>query len=353
MASDKMKKKKTFVKDNNIKLEVNEDKFLFPMLTTTSKNTNYFDLPPKTDILSNRYFGRVMLQFHQILGLFYSLDIKTKNKKILDIGTGNALIPKLFLNYSDISSAVGVDPYEENEQVSSWQPSSTEKNIKKIIKFIDKNTSKTLSFEIYKKFLSLENFSFIPPEIKINKIKKKKEFRKIKIDAHNLATLNEKFDIIYCKAIEHIHDWDNVFKNIDKVSKKDSIIYFKHRSFFSFLGAHRYASIGIPWGHVLLNDKEYKRFVKKFCFKREAKMIDSFFNGLSYPRNSVSDMCKIASKYNFYPIYILSEKPKYFDKILRFTNLIKDFWKIVRKNYPSVSSDEVLSGMYHIVFKKL
>ena len=102
-----------------------------------------------------------------------------------------------------------------------------------------------------------------------------------------------------------------------------------------------------------MKDNEYKRFVITFHVKRKAKMIDSFFNGLSYPRNSVSDMCEIASKYNFYPIHISSEKPRYFNKILDFTNSIKNFWKIVRENYPSVSSEEVLSGMYHIVFKKL
>ena len=155
------------------------------MLTPTSKNTKFYDLPPKGDILSNRYFGRVMLQLHQILGLLYSLNIKTKNKKILDIGTGNALIPQLFLNYSDISSAVGVDPYEENEHVSSWQPYKTKKNTKKIIKFIDRNASKTLSFEKYKKFLDHENFSFIPPEIKINKNNKKKNLEKLKLTPMN------------------------------------------------------------------------------------------------------------------------------------------------------------------------
>ena len=40
------------------------------MLTPTSKNTKFYDLPPKGDILSNRYFGRVMLQLHQILDYF-------------------------------------------------------------------------------------------------------------------------------------------------------------------------------------------------------------------------------------------------------------------------------------------
>ena len=346
-------KKKIFTKNKSLKLEVNEDKYLYPMLTPTSKKTNYYDPAPKSSVLTNRYFGRVLLQLHQILGLFYSLNIKTKNKKILDIGTGNGFVPQLFLNYSDISSAVGVDPYEENEHMSSWQPNKTNTNLKKIIKFINQNTSKSLSFDRYKKFLDKENYSFIPPEIKLKKNKKSKVFKKIKIGAHSLSKLNEKFDIIYCKAIEHIPNWKGVFKNIDKVSKKGSIIYFKHRSFFSYLGAHRYASIGIPWGHVVLKDEEYKKFVKTFHKKREAEMKNFFFKGLSYPRYSVSDMCEIAAKYKFYPIFISSEKPRYFNKILNYTNLIRNFWEIIRNNYPTVSSEEVLSGIYHIVFKKI
>ena len=34
-------------------------------------------------------------------------------------------------------------------------------------------------------------------------------------------------------------------------------MFIKHNSFFSYNGAHRYASTFIPWGHVLLNDKDY------------------------------------------------------------------------------------------------
>ncbi len=346
--------KKKYFKNKYSKLEVSEKKFLLPMLTPTSKGTRYWEPPPKEGKITKRYFGRVLLQLHQILGLLYSLNIETKNKKFLDIGTGNALIPQLFLNYTDISTATGVDPYEENEHVSSWQPNKTSENLRQIIKFINKNSDKkNFYFRKYKKFINLENFSLIPPDTKLKKNSSKKEFKKIKIDAHKLSILNDRFDIIYCKAIEHIHNWELVFKNINKVSKKGSVLYFKHRSFFSYLGAHRYASIGIPWGHVLLNDKEYKNYTKKFHYSRSKEMNHFFFKGLAYPRYSVSDMCEIASKNNFYPIYISSEKPRYFKKISKFTKSINNFWPSIRKNYPRVSSEEILSGMYHIVFKKI
>ncbi len=347
-------KKKFFKYRLNSKLEINEKKFLLPMLTPTSKGTKYWEPSPEGGKLTKRYFGRVLLQLHQILGLLYSLNIETKNKKFLDIGTGNALIPQLFLNYTDISSATGVDPYEENEHVSSWQPSKTSENLKQIISFINNNSDKkNFFFKKYKKFINLENFSFIPSDIKLKISNNKKEFKKFKIDAHKLGLLNEKFDIIYCKAIEHIPNWELVFQNINKVSRNGSTLYFKHRSFFSYLGAHRFSSIGIPWGHVLLNDKEYKKFTKKFYPSRSKEMNRFFFKGLAYPRYSVSDMCEIALKNNFYPIYISSEKPRYFKKILNFTKSISNFWPNIRKNYPRVSSSEILSGMYHIVFKKI
>ena len=38
---------------------------------------------------------------------------------------------------------------------------------------------------------------------------------------------------------------------------------------------------------------------------------------------------------------------------LNFIKSINNFWPNIRKNYPRVSSEEILSGMYHVVFKKV
>ena len=69
--------------------------------------------------------------------------------------------------------------------------------------------------------------------------------------------------------MEHIPEWNKMFRSFSNVSKKDTILYFKHRSFFSYLGPHRYSSSGIPWGHVILNDRDFKRYVKTFHPERE------------------------------------------------------------------------------------
>ena len=69
---------------------------------------------------------------------------------------------------------------------------------------------------------------------------------------------------MYLKSIEHFNDWNKLFLKLKLNLNAKGVVIFKHRSFFSYLGAHRYASIGSPWCHVILNEKEYLRFIKKF-----------------------------------------------------------------------------------------
>ena len=42
----------------------------------------------------------------------------------------------------------------------------------------------------------------------------------------------------------------------------------------------------------------------------------------------------------------------YLNDAYKFTLKIQNFWRIVFKNYPRLSSDELLSGIYHIVLEK-
>jgi len=142
------------------------------------------------------------------------------------------------------------------------------------------------------------------------------------------------------------------FKSISSVAKPGAVFYLKHRPFFSYLGGHRYASIGIPWGHVLLTDDELRRFVKEYHPERSEEMIEFFFHGLAYPRYSVADMLRIAQVNGFVPLGIQYEPPLYIAKTALFINEVDNFWDIVWSNYPRVSTDELMSGIVHIVLKK-
>ena len=64
-------------------------------------------------------------------------------------------------------------------------------------------------------------------------------------------------------------------------------------------------------------------------------------------------MVRMAQKNNFKIVGIQVEPTRYSSRSIKLIKKIPNFWNIVYKNYPSVSSDEVLSGMYHLVFKKI
>ena len=187
--------------------------------------------------------------------------------------------------------------------------------IKIFLKIINTfKNKKYLKFKDYSKYLKYENYSLIPESQKII-IKKHYHYEFKKISALELEKFKKKIDIAYLKSIEHFNDWDKLFSKLKLTLKKKGIVIFKHRSFFSYLGAHRYASIGIPWGHVILNENQYKKFIKRNYKEREDQMINFFYNGLNYPRSSVSDLLKFATKHNFRLKLITIEPPHYNKKI--------------------------------------
>lgn len=343
--------KKSFTKDDGTILPVSLEKYLFPALSKTSEGTAYWDSPPDAEI-SQRQLGRIILQVHQILDIFKSLGISTKDKNFLDIGTGNGMIPRLMLELSDLKEAIGSDPFLDGEHKTSWQCHDHDKTLLNIRSYIKEYFSSELDYKKYSNITNYENSTFIPQLINIPDYEKK-NYKFEKLGVHNIDEIEEKFDLIYCKAIEHISNLNEAFSSLSKVAKDNSFFYIKHRSFFSYLGPHRYSSIGIPWGHLLLNDEEYKRFVYEFHPERMEDMCNFYFKNLTYPRKSVSDILKIANNFGFHLEGIKIEPPRYRDIIFEYSRKIKNFWHVLNENYPHISSEEVFSGIIHIVLKKV
>ncbi|MDC0402619.1 hypothetical protein OAM14_00510 [Candidatus Pelagibacter sp.] len=350
MTTKIIKKKSNYFRlDSGYKVAVKNKKYLLDILNPTSKNTKYYESPPEGKI-SGIQIGRIILQVHQIINLVNKLGYSFKDKTFLDIGCGNGMISRLISSLTQVKYSYGIDPFLDGEHQTSWPKHNQYKVFLKILNIL--KDKKYLKFANYYKLLKYENYSLKPDNQKIVH-KKKYHYEFKQLSALNLHKLKTKVDIAYLKSIEHFSDWDKLFIKLKSSLNKKGIVIFKHRSFFSYLGAHRYSCIGIPWGHVLLNEKEYKRFVGKFHNNRKNQMIEFFYNGLNYPRSTVGDLVKFASKNDFKLKLIISEPPHYNEKSSKFIKDIKNFWEIIKKNYPKVSNEEVMSGMYHIVFEKL
>ena len=352
------KKNKNFFKlDNGSVLPVNQNLFLTPFLTKTTKGTNFFDPPPKTQV-SKSYFASKVWQLHQFLDIFNTININLKKKTFLDVGTGNGLIPKVLIATKSIKSVLGTDLYSPYEHGSANIPLENEINTKKFFKIISKCIKNGfLNYDYYKNNLNekAELGVFNPQNICLKKpifaLSNKYKFKKY--GAHSLGSLNQKFDIIYCKGIEHFPDWKKVVKNFKLVSRKNSIVYLRIRPFYSYLGPHRYATTCIPWGHALMNDNEYERYVMEHHSNRKDQMLNSFYNSITYPRYTINDLINIFEKNNFMLYGQKIETPPFLEKIFMNKKKIKNFDNIIKERVNNLDKNELFSSSQHLIFKKI
>jgi hypothetical protein len=324
-------------------------KFLLNYLSPTSKGTNWYDSAPP-NITHPRVVGRYVLQFHQLAEIISDL-IKSKElKKIkfLDLGTGNGLLPELISIFFNCEISHGLDPFEEGEHKTSPTFGTRKYLFEEIMKILKKNT---LDISLYDKLIKHEGFFKNPKTIKFKK-KNKSKWVFLKKYIHEIP-VNKKYNLIFAKGIDHIADWRNLIKNISLRSEKNSYFIIKHNSFFSYNGAHRYASTFIPWGHLVLSEKEYKQYVKKFHKDRSQEMMDFYYKGLSYPRYSIDELMNILQLNNWEIKSIEHAMSKNFKQQLKLAGGFKKLITDVNKNFKHVSLQELSTSRSMIIAKKI
>lgn len=296
--------------------------FLLEVLNPTSPGTNYFDPPPKTDDLNEHQLTRIVNQCSETASVVKKYLSDCESSSFLDIGTGNGAIPQVVQLMLGLKSSIGIDPYLDGEHKTSWQLHDHKKMLQAVCT--------KLGFEYNE---SRQNYSFY------------------QIGAYDLDKLSSKVDFMYCKAIEHIPDWNRVFESMSCSASSGAYLYLKHRSFFGYLGPHRYATTFIPWGHLLLSDEDYKLYVQNFHSDRHESMLNFYMNGLARPRLTVNDMIAIAANHGFTLVSSSYIAPNYLQKALKNASLIPDFDSLIKKKWPTLSLDELHSSISHIVFK--
>ena len=127
----------------------------------------------------------------------------------------------------------------------------------------------------------------------------------------------------------------------------------KHNSYFGFNGAHRYASTYIPWGHVLLKEEEYEVYSQKYHGNRSSKMIDFYYNGLSYKRKTLTHLISILHKNGWLVRSIDKSIGKDMNKKIKLAGGTSKLHEKAQAIHPEVGLDELLSGRIILTAERL
>ena len=328
-------------------------KYLLPYLSPTTPGTKYWESQPSGE-LTDRQIGRICLQVHQLVEKIE----KTKGAKkisFLDIGTGNGFIPRLIPYFKKVEFSHGCDPFLDGDHQTGFQKHNRDNEFLRILEFMKSvsNKKNVLNFNDYSRKTSNEHFYGRPLPVQlIFNDENESLFKFFQVGAHDLDNLEYSYNFLYCKAIEHIHNWPLFFEKAFENSSNDAIFYLKHKSFFSYLGAHRYGSTGLAWGHLRMTEKEYENYVDRLFPDRSNLMKKFYFDDLAYPRNTVGEMIKIASSKGWKLGSVEYERSKNIECFQQI--LFSDepyIYKEIKDNF-DVSIDELLSGLIHITFTK-
>tara|TARA_Y100000589_G_scaffold246871_1_gene234656 strand:+ start:14807 stop:15817 length:1011 start_codon:yes stop_codon:yes gene_type:complete len=329
-------KKHTFlIKSCNLNAEVDIENYLLSFLTPTTPGTNYWDSPTEAKLvgLSEREISRIVSQVDEILKILKdNKNLLNYNNELnfLDVGTGNGMVPRLLSTVNHSINATGIDPYLHGGHKTSWQTSDSKENLR-------------LCLELWQKLYDCK----ISTSSNETKYHEHKRF----LDEH-IKKSNIKYNIVYCKAIEHVPNWSEFADQLSSVLEIGGVLIIKHRSFFSYLGPHRYSTTGIPWGHCLLNEFEYKKYAETFHPERSNQMIDFYFNGLSNPRMTISQLIRKLNSNNLDLVSLNLTKPKYADYQFSLINKMPSYIDLILKKNPSLSYEEMTSGLVNIVLQK-
>ena len=140
--------------------------------------------------------------------------------------------------------------------------------------------------------------------------------------------------------------FEKAFEN----SANDAVFYLKHKSFFSYLGAHRYGSTGLPWGHLRMTEMNMKIILMSY-FQKDQINEKFYYEGLSYPRNTIGNMIKIASSKGWKLGSIEYERSKHIESFQKFYSQTNYIYEEIKENF-DVSIEELLSGLITLHLQK-
>lgn len=264
--------------------------------------------------------GRLSVERLESVINLYSEGIK--DKKVLEIGCNSGAATYAF-SEKGAKEVIG-------SEFSGYKLESVNNKIveNSDLKEVNENL-KELRELVKGKFNNLSNVSFVDDDICNSKIE------------------SNYFDLIFSwDVLEHLHNPQEALKNVSILLNDNGIAIHEYNPFFSLIGGHSACTIDFPWGHVILNESDFKKFNDDYQPERENTAMAFYLNGLNrMTRNDLKKYCKETNL----EILSMIEFPK--EQHLRMLN--REVLDKAIANYPTLEINDLISYKIIVVLRKV
>ncbi|GBE04750.1 hypothetical protein BMS3Abin10_00366 [bacterium BMS3Abin10] len=164
-------------------------------------------------------------------------------------------------------------------------------------------------------------------------------------DINNVQIEDNSIDIVISNsAVEHIFNLEGCFKKIYRLLKPEGVAHIVYNPYFC-PGGHALQTFDFPWGHVILNDEQIKKYLEDNRTHEYEDSIDMLFNGLN--KETIWDIEKHISDSGL-ELKFWEERDGFNHVGLLSSNVIKHG----KQNYPKLSIRDLLASKIRIILQK-
>jgi SAM-dependent methyltransferase len=165
-------------------------------------------------------------------------------------------------------------------------------------------------------------------------------------DICNSALPSGQFDLVISfDVLEHLHNPEAAFINIQRILKKGGIAIHEYNPFFSFNGGHSLCTLDFPWGHCRLNKPDFERYIHELRPLETHLAIPFFNDGLNRMTQSQVERLTVTAGLESAGIIRFSREQ-------HFRMITKEILEQSSALYPDLTIADLVSPKVMIIQKK-
>ncbi|MDA8090431.1 MAG: class I SAM-dependent methyltransferase [Nitrospiraceae bacterium] len=147
------------------------------------------------------------------------------------------------------------------------------------------------------------------------------------------------------EVLEHVQDPAKLFYQINRLLKPGGIAFHEYNPFFAINGGHSWCTLDFLWGHVLLKDREFEKYLARF---RPPEMNEALnFYNKSLNRMTMGELERVSAEEGLNTLGLIPWTEKEHLELLT-----ASIFRQAKENYPSITAQDLSSPFVWVVQTK-